>query len=177
MTRLLSRLLLLGGLLIGGRGALAQAPDMDLDMSNAAMPLPGIITGGQPSRDDLKALADSGVKTVITLRTENEWTGMDEDAETSALGLRLIRIPVSGAEDLTPETARQLHAALTEVEAHGQVLLHCAAGNRAGGLLALRQFHFQDMSVDAAYDLGRKAGLSGLSRAVKKKLQQAEKKQ
>lgn len=130
-------------------------------------PLPGLYTAGQPAPTDWAAIKALGVRTVVNLRTPAELQGRDEAAEVRAAGLEYVAIPVAGAEGITPDNARALHAALAP--AHGGVLVHCASGNRAGALLALEQAEQDGLPKDAALALGRKAGMT----STEAKLRQA----
>jgi len=64
-------------------------------------PHPGLHTGGQPSLEQLDALAAQGVRTVIDLRTDGEDRGYDEAAELQRRDLRYLRLPIAGPRDLT----------------------------------------------------------------------------
>ena len=46
------------------------------------------------------------------------------------------------------------------------LILHCASGNRAGALLALKAFFVDHAAPDAAIQLGESAGLASLRPAV-----------
>ena len=131
----------------------AMAPGLQLIEA-----LPGLYTSGQPAPGDWSAIAARGVATVVNLRTADELAGRDEAAEVRAAGLRYVQIPVAGADGITADNARRLHDALSPD--HGQVLVHCASGNRAGALLALEQAGFHGVPADATLALGRKAGMT-----------------
>lgn len=132
-------------------------------------PRPGLHTGGQPSEARLEDFAGQGVKTVIDLRGEGEDRGYDEVAATKRLGLRYERLPIEGAEDLTPANAARLKQLL---ESGGnQVLLHCASGNRVGALLALMARQEEGATREQALELGRQAGMKSLTPVVEEKLQ------
>ncbi|GAB5542529.1 MAG: hypothetical protein SangKO_022890 [Sandaracinaceae bacterium] len=130
-----------------------------LALPNQAEAEPGVITGGPPSRADLRAAADAGVVMVISLRTEAEGGLAEERAQTEALGMRFAHLPVAGAEGVTADVAREVDALLAEAD--GPVILHCGSGNRAGAIMALRAF-LNGETPDAAIALGRAAGLRGL---------------
>jgi uncharacterized protein (TIGR01244 family) len=139
----------------------ASAPALTVTPSGVALaqPRPGLYVAGQPAADDWRALADAGVRTVINLRTAGELEGRDERAEVEAAGLRYVEIPVAGAGGITAENATALNAALAAGGADGQgVLLHCASGNRAGGLLAVA-LQQQGVPADQALQQGRVAGM------------------
>lgn len=146
------------GLPDAAQDAPASAPALTATPSGVALaqPRPGLYVAGQPAAGDWRALADAGVRTVINLRTAGELEGRDERAEVEAAGLRYVEIPVAGASGITAENAAALNAAL---QAGGEsVLLHCASGNRAGGLLAVA-LQQQGVPADQALQQGRVAGM------------------
>lgn len=130
-------------------------------------PVPGLYTGGQPDAAVLRRFADEGVVRVIDLRAAEEDRGYDEAGEAAALGLEYIRLPITGAGDLTAANAEALREALDG--AGGAVLLHCASGNRVGALLALEAAG-EGAAPEEALALGRRAGLGSLEADVRAQL-------
>ena len=138
---------------------------------NGRMPVEGVLTGGQPTDEQLAALRDAGFKTVINLRQPNEM-GTRGEAETVAeLGMTYVSLPVAGTSGLTEENAAAL-AALLE-EADRPLLLHCGSGNRVGALLALKAFWLEGASAEEALEIGRDGGLTRLEGAVRELLESA----
>ena len=131
-------------------------------------PRAGLYSAGQPEAGDWSGIAKLGVGTVINLRPEGEMAGRDEAAEVAAAGMRYVTIPVANAEAITPDAARQLEGVLRD--AQGPVLLHCASGNRAGGLLALAAAQQEGMPADKAVQLGRRAGMKSTETRVRRVL-------
>ncbi|HDS1581524.1 TPA: protein tyrosine phosphatase family protein [Stenotrophomonas maltophilia] len=129
---------------------------------------PGLYSGGQPSAEQLRALATQGVRTVIDLRQPGEERGFDEARAAEALGLRYVRIPVAGAEGLDAANIRAVHQALQQSQ--GPVLLHCASGNRAGAVLGLVNARYEHASAEQALQLGQRAGLTSLEAATRQRL-------
>jgi len=127
-------------------------------------PVPGRIVGGQPTADDLAAFASAGGALVVNLRNTTEDLGYDEASAAAALGLRYLSIPVAGAAGVTPDNARALAAAIAGVQ--GGVMVHCATGNRVGGLFALAA-GLEGAPVDEAIALGRAHGLVSLEAHVR----------
>lgn len=119
-------------------------------------PRPGLYASGQPGTGDWAALSAAGVRTVVNLRTPGEMEGRDERAEVEAAGLRYVEIPVAGAAGIDADKATQLSALLAGSD--GAVLVHCASGNRVGGLLAVAMAQ-TGMSEDEALAFGRSAGM------------------
>ena len=86
------------------------------------------------------------------------------------VAVRYISIPVAGAEGIDAAKASQLHAVLAAAD--GPVLVHCASGNRVGGLLALMQARSGAMTPEQALDFGRKAGMVSTEARVRQLLDQ-----
>ncbi len=147
--------------LLFGIAVAAQAGDF-------AQPRSGLRTGGQPTLEQLDGLPAQGVRTVIDLRADDEDRGYDEAAELQRRGLRYLRLPIAGKQDLTPANAAALKRLLQE---NGDgVLLHCASGNRVGALLALMAAQEERLSPAQAMALGEQAGLKSLTPVVAEKL-------
>lgn len=134
-------------------------------MKNSAMPVDDLITGGQPTVDDLKKMAKEGVTLVINLRTDGEFDGFNEKKLVNELGMRYLHIPVNGAKGVDKTNAERLHRALNS--ANGKTLLHCASSNRVGGLLAARAYLFQNFSAADAFSLGKKGGMRSTEKSLK----------
>jgi len=137
----------------------------DVQFPFAGSPAPGLITGGQPTADDFKALAAAGLKHVINLRPTTEDAGFDEAALVAQLGMRYTVIPVAGAGDLTEDNARKLDAAMAAT-AGQPTLIHCASSNRVGGLLAVRAARVQGKPNEEALAFGRAGGLTKMEPQV-----------
>lgn len=145
----------------------AAAEDL---LPNARRPLPRLLTGGQPSAEQLEALAAAGYRTIVDLRPQGEQGApADEPERVEALGMRYVRIPIAGAGNLTEEAARALDEVLDR-EAAYPAAVHCASGNRVGALLAFRAARLEGADPEAALALGRDAGLTRLEPAVRELL-------
>lgn len=151
--------------------ATASAPLVEIP--NARRPAPHLLTGGQPNLENLEAAAKQGYALVINLRApaEMDW---DEASAAHKLGLDYLNIPVASADDINRANAQALDAALRGA-GDRPVLLHCASGNRAGALLALRAGLLQNASEEQALALGKSAGLTRLEGRVKQVLDTAAK--
>jgi uncharacterized protein (TIGR01244 family) len=151
-------------------GAAAAVDPTDL-VRDGRMPMEGVLTGGQPTDEQLAALRDAGYKTVINLREPNE-RGTRGEAETVAeLGMTYVSLPVKGAAGLTEENAAALAAALEQAER--PLLLHCGSSNRVGALLALKAFWLEGASAEEALEIGRDGGMTRLESAVRGLLEPA----
>lgn len=126
----------------------------------------GRYSGGQPSREELAQLARAGVRTVINLRAATERPEYDEQAEAERLGMRYASLPIAGADDLDRERVARFGRMLDEAGRAGDVLIHCASGNRVGAMVALDRALNRGEPAAAALARGRTAGLAALEPAV-----------
>lgn len=132
-------------------------------------PTENLVTGGQPSREELAALKEAGVTKIINLRGPDEVVPFDSKTEAETLGMEYVSLPISGAADITAENARALHQSLQEKD--DTVFLHCASGNRVGALLAIATHQIDGKPVHDALALGRSAGLGSLEDKVRSVLE------
>lgn len=146
--------------------AIAAQPAV-VAIPNARNPMPGVITGGEPSEADLKEAKRLGYRTVVSLLPEDE--RRTEATRVTSVGLRFVSIPIRGADDLTEEGARRLGDVLSAPDSR-PLILHCASGNRAGALLALHAFYVEGATKEGALALGEAAGLTTLRAAVEARL-------
>lgn len=153
-----------------GSGALAAQATELLSIPGARIPMSGVLSGGQPTPEQIEAAADAGFRTVINLRIDAE-KGFEWEAEAvESLEMKYVSIPVAGAKGLTRETVERLDGALAEAAATGPVLLHCASGNRIGAILALRAAWLHGADAEAALRLGLANGMTRLEPTIRELL-------
>lgn len=112
--------------------ASAQAPEPPgFGIANAVQPEEGLLVAGQPTAKQLKAAAKAGYRTVIDLRPLSEDHGFDEEKAARKAKLEYTNIAVS-ADTLDASTIKYFLTVLSNAER--PALVHCASGNRAGGL-------------------------------------------
>lgn len=138
-----------------------------LPIPNARTPIAGVLSGGQPTQEQIAAAGAAGYKTVINLRPDTEPGFAWEPAAVKAAGMSYVSIPVAGAAGLTKDNVILLDAALKSAEAKGPVLLHCASGNRIGAMLTLRAVWLEGKDPAAALAFGEASGLTHLEPQVK----------
>ena len=128
-------------------------------IANACEPLPGLVTGGQPSDAQIRAAHAAGAVTLLDIRDPMEPRPFDEPGLAASLGLRYVNISVSGAT-LDDVTLERILAVLRD-EGAAPVFFHCGSGNRVGG--ALIPFFMRDhgMGEDDAIALAMRIGLRG----------------
>lgn len=142
-----------------------------VQIKNARMPMPGVLTGGQPNPEQLEAIATAGYKTVVNLRPEDEEGNWDAAPAAGELGLEYVSLPISGGADINVEAAGKLEDLLTNDDLQPMVV-HCASGNRVGALFAMHAFHMRRASADDALQIGRDAGMTRLEDTVRELLVQ-----
>ncbi|MEX2156657.1 MAG: sulfur transferase domain-containing protein [Gemmatimonadales bacterium] len=125
-------------------------------LPNAAEPLPGWITGGQPTIEQLAAFKAAGGEVVLDNRDPMEPRPLDEPAAVRAAGMEYVSLPiVHGA--VTLDTMKQMHEALKKL-AGRNALLHCSSGNRtAAGMipyLMLDEGTDEERAVETAMQMG-----------------------
>jgi protein tyrosine phosphatase (PTP) superfamily phosphohydrolase (DUF442 family) len=142
-----------------------QGEFAEYDMINAAAPQQNLVTGGQPTLEDLNRLAKRGVKVVINLRTKGEFNKFNERQAVERLGMEYVSIEIDGSDGITPANAIRLDKALGELKQ--PALVHCASSNRVGGLLAFRAFSLQNKSAEESLQIGKLAGMRSTEKKVK----------
>jgi uncharacterized protein (TIGR01244 family) len=141
-----------------------------LSIPGARIPMDGVLSGGQPTPEQIEAAAEAGFGTVINLRMEAE-RGFEWEAETvERLEMQYVSIPVAGGKGLTRETVERLDAALVEAASAGPVLLHCASGNRIGAILALRAAWIHGVDAEVALRFGLANGMTRLEPTIRELL-------
>jgi len=126
-------------------------------LPNAAEPVPGWITGGQPTEQQLKAFKAAGGEVVLDNRDPMEPRAFDEPAVVRAAGLEYHTLPiVHGA--VTQATMEALHEMLRRL-AGRKALLHCSSGNRTSAALIPYLMIEQKMEQEDAVDLAMRGGL------------------
>ncbi len=130
-----------------------------INLPNCQVPFDGVLTGGQPTFDQLKQAAETGFKTVIDLRTDNELPDPEQEkAWVEGSGMRYIHISISVAEGFTPQNAKVFAEALSKSENY-PLIVHCKSGERVGAMFALKAFHIDEKEIDEALLIGERAGL------------------
>lgn len=128
-------------------------------LPNLKQPEESIFSCGQPSREAIEALCKSGCEVIVNLRPFAECGDFDEAGCARELGLAYHNIPITGPGDLGPDAVEALDRILKEA-GNRPVVIHCASGNRVGGLLALHACWKRGMSPDEAIAYGERSGLS-----------------
>jgi uncharacterized protein (TIGR01244 family) len=97
---------------------------------------PNLATAGQPTSDQVTAIARAGFKHLINLALPSSPGALpDESAEAARAGLDYLHLPID-FEQPELERAAQLFRALDERQGQS-VFVHCAANKRVSALLAV----------------------------------------
>ena len=144
-----------------------QAPLVEI--RNAKRVFPGILSGGQPTDDQLAKAKSSGFKTIINLRPVSETQGESEAITVRGLGMNYINIPVAGAGGITSENSQVLIDVLADTDQY-PVMVHCASGNRVGALFALDAALRGKLPVEDAIVIGKQAGMTGLESVARNRI-------
>ena len=137
---------------------MSQTPlDAVRGVANACQVLPSIVTGGQPTAEQLDALAKAGGGIVLDIRDPMEPRPFDEPAHIRALGMEYVNVPVSSG---TADDAA-LERILSVLRSAGgrQLFFHCGSGNRVGGAMIPYLMLDQGMSEDEATEQAMRIGL------------------
>jgi protein tyrosine phosphatase (PTP) superfamily phosphohydrolase (DUF442 family) len=126
-------------------------------VANACQILPNVVSGGQPTAEQLKALKAAGGDVVLDLRDPMEPRPVDEAAMVRQLGMEYINVPVR-AGALDDATLDRVLAAL-RAAGDRTVFFHCGSGSRVGG--ALIPYFILDLEMDEqdAVDQAMRVGL------------------
>lgn len=126
-------------------------------VANACQILPNVITGGQPTAAQLRALKDAGGKVVLDIRDPMEPRLVDEPALVRELGMEYVNIPVR-AGSLDDATLERILAVLRQAEDR-TVFFHCGSGSRVAGALIPYFILDHSMEEQDALDQAIRAGL------------------
>jgi protein tyrosine phosphatase (PTP) superfamily phosphohydrolase (DUF442 family) len=126
-------------------------------LPNAAEPVDGWVTGGQPTEQQLKAFKTAGGQVVLDNRDAMEPRPFDEPSVVRALGLEYVHIPISHGA-VTTETMSQMHEKLKKLDGR-KALLHCSSGNRTSAALIPYLMLDKKMEQDDAVEVAMRGGL------------------
>lgn len=165
MRRLLNVTALLCAILVLAAPS-AFAEQEDHGLRSAKHPEPGLLFGGQPTEEQLEAMAADGLAFVLDLRAEGENRGFDEQAALQSLDVPYLNLPVDAERLEQPETFERFIEAMQKLD--GPALVHCASGNRVGALYYAYLVAGKGEDREAARARARENGLrsAALEKAV-----------
>jgi protein tyrosine phosphatase (PTP) superfamily phosphohydrolase (DUF442 family) len=129
-------------------------------VANACQILPGLITGGQPTGEQLRAFKAAGGEVVLDLRDPMESRKVDEPALVRELDMTYVNVAVR-AGSLDDGTMERILSALRQ-SAGQTVFFHCGSGNRVGGALIPHLVLDHGLEEQDAVDQAMRVGLRSL---------------
>ena len=137
---------------------MSQTPlDAVRGVANACQVLPSIVTGGQPTAEQLTALAKAGGGIVLDIRDPMEPRPFDEPAHIRGLGMEYVNVPVSsGTAD---DAALERILGVLRTAKGRQLFFHCGSGNRVGGAMIPYLMLDQGMNEEEAVEQAMRIGL------------------
>ena len=126
-------------------------------VANACQILPNVISGGQPTAEQLKALKAAGGDIVLDLRDPMEPRPVDEATFVRELGMEYVNIPVrAGSLD---DASLERVLAVLRGSGDRTVFFHCGSGSRVGGALIPHFILDHGMEEQDAVDQAMRVGL------------------
>ena len=125
-----------------------QQPSPQVKIKNFGQMDERFYRGAQPKKDDYRALAALGIKTVIDLREDA--TDYERPA-VEALGMRHVNIPMEDKAYPREEQIAQFLKLVSDPET-GKFYVHCAGGrHRTGAMGAVYRFTKYHWNFDQVY--------------------------
>jgi uncharacterized protein (TIGR01244 family) len=134
----------------------AQTQDLP-PIRNFLQVTPQFCTGGQPRPEHFAKLKADGVKAVLNLRTPGEHRADEERAAVEQAGLKYFNVPVVYRAPADAQVDEFLK--ITDDPANRPMFIHCTAAIRVGAFWAIRRAVRDGLSVEAAFEEGKKVGL------------------
>lgn len=150
-------------------GEFQRGATLPVAVMGGKVPFDNILTGGQPTEENLKEAHTKGIQTIINLRPANEKPSpAEEEAWARKYRFHYVTLPISGPADVTRENAEKFNDLLKRYPF--PVLVHCSTGNRVGAMFAMKAFFVDGKDADTAIAIGKDAGLAALENDVRSKL-------
>ena len=151
--------ILIGLMLIATVWAVGEEKETPIiDIPNAVVIGEGILGGGQPEENALRAAADKGYRTIVNLRGPDEKGPFEnEEKLVQSLGMDYVALPILGGGSLNEDNAKLLADILAKPSAL-PAMVHCASGNRVGLLFAMKGFYVDGLDGPVALELATAAG-------------------
>jgi uncharacterized protein (TIGR01244 family) len=127
-------------------------------MSNTKKVSDDLSAAGQLTSEELKQAAKEGFKSVLNLRSPDEAGFLsDEQQQAQAAGLQYANIPLKPSE----ANQEQTELAIQEIENLPKpILIHCAAGARAGGIALIANAISEGLTYEEISQKAQELGLN-----------------
>ena len=137
---------------------MSQLLDAAAGIPNACEPIPGMVTGGQPTAAQLAALKHAGCEMVLDIREPMEPQPYRTPDAVVAAGLDYLNIPVSHGP-LSDKTFELVRRTVRDFAGRKRMLFHCGSGNRVGATLLPYFILDQGMDVEEAIAQAMRVGM------------------
>ena len=117
-----------------------------------------VAIGGQPTPEEVRALADAGFAAILNLREDAEENDALHARAARESGLQLYRVPVSKTNPTDESVARFLK--VTDDETLYPIYIFCAEGNRAAAFWMIRRVMRDGWKLERAEKEAAAAGLA-----------------
>ena len=161
---------LLQGLGVAGADHDEKAPPK-VSIPQAYLTEDGLLVGGQPTTEHLRAIRKAGYRTIVSLRTPKEPGYAQEKRVAEELDIRFVSIPVAGPSGITKAKAQALAKVLQSKDVRPAVV-HCGTGQRASALLGLKAFVTDGMMATEAILYAKKLGMKRLTEVLEVQIRQ-----
>jgi uncharacterized protein (TIGR01244 family) len=137
---------------------MSQSPHSFEDASPGAKAIDDkILAAGQPSPEQIEKLHNSGVSTIVNLRTPDEAGFLDtEEALVEGTGMTYAHVPISPG---TLDDVAFFRFSQAVARSEGRVVVHCQGGGRAGLMSLLHIAVENGWSIDQAVEEGQRLGV------------------
>ncbi|MDM9583228.1 MULTISPECIES: sulfur transferase domain-containing protein [unclassified Nostoc] len=127
-------------------------------MSNTKKVSDDLSAAPQLTSEELKQAAQEGFKSVLNLRSPDEAGFLsDEQQQAQAAGLQYANVPLKPSE----ANQEQTELAIQEIENLPKpILIHCAAGARAGGIALIANAISEGLTYEEISQKAQKLGLN-----------------
>jgi protein tyrosine phosphatase (PTP) superfamily phosphohydrolase (DUF442 family) len=117
-------------------------------------------TGSQPTEQAFAKIADSGFRSVLSLRTSGEDINLKKERSlVEKTGLRYFNIPVVSTAPRAEQADEFIK--LVKEKSNHPMLINCASANRVGAFMMIYRVVEQGWSEEKALDEALKIGLRG----------------
>jgi len=137
---------------------MSQLLEAATGIPNACEPIPGIVTGGQPTAEQLAALKRGGCEVILDVREAMEPRPYRPRDAVVAAGLEYINIPVSHGP-LADETFDRVRQTVRALAGKKRVFFHCASGSRVAVTLLPYFILDQGMDEEDAIEQAMRTGM------------------
>jgi len=148
---------------------LFQAPAKNpAPIARFQMIVDGLYRGGQPERPGFEYLKNSGIKTIINLRIEN-----DEESMVRELGMNYVHIPINNMKiwSKIPQSAIDQYFKVLNDPSNYPIFFHCQRGaDRTGAMAGFYRISVQGWEPAKAYSEARDVGMRWYFTGLKQQL-------